>query len=92
MGVGRVGGDWAGDGRGAGFPDTKSWDFCSYFKKTVPFFSYFYEKIRPLPFRNMTPKTQNFQKNRRLPIWHLIKNLKIEVGIFSDKKSFSQNG
>ena len=43
MGVGGVGGVegvWAGDGRGGGFPDTKSWDFCSYFKKTVPFLSF----------------------------------------------------
>ena len=45
------------------------------------------------PFRKWTPKTLNFPKKGRLPIRNFFENphfLKVEVGFFSDKKSFSQ--
>ena len=40
MGVGGVGGDWAGDGKGGGFPDTKSWTFALISKRLFLFYFY----------------------------------------------------
>ena len=52
-------------------------------------------KKRRLPIRNLNQKIQNLKKKRRLPARNLNQKpplLKIEVGFFSDKKSFSLNG
>ena len=47
MGVGGVGGDWAGDGRGGGFPDMNIWTFAIFSKRL--FLLYFYEKCVDYP-------------------------------------------
>ena len=58
VGVGEVVVDWAGDGMGGGgggFPDMKIWTFALISKRL---FLFFYEKMRRLPFRNMSPITK----------------------------------
>ena len=72
MGCVGVGGNWAGDGRGGGFPDTKSWDFCSYFKKTVPFLSFpflFLWKKSSITHQEYEPK--NTELSEKPPITHM---------------------
>ena len=94
LGVAGVGGDWAGDGRGGGFPDMKILTFALISKRLFLF--YFLWKNVSITRQEYEPKNTTLSKKTPITNAEFDQKyphfLKVEVGIFSDKKSFSQNG